>query len=160
MCSSQAHLATCALPSLPACSTLHLLSLAQSWKTWQLRSSLCGSFVQESERVMSTVLSVQPRSSHSAGGVSNDEVVATAAQDILANLPALLARQDASIARDPFAPLPTGGHPHTHAPACTGPCRDAQDRLLWGDNTRPACQAQALSVISTIMSLHHSNNNS
>lgn len=57
------------------------------------------------------MLSVQPRSSHTAGAVSNDDLVTSIAQDILANLPAPLAREDASIARDPFAPLPTGGYP-------------------------------------------------
>lgn len=68
-------------------------------------------FLQEGERLIGTVLSVQPRSSHTAGAVSNDDMVAGVAQDILANLPAALAREDASIARDPFAPLPTGAHP-------------------------------------------------
>ena len=65
--------------------------------------------LQESERLISTVLSVQPRMSHAAGAVSNDDMVASMAQETLANLPALLAREDASIAKDPFAPLPTGG---------------------------------------------------
>ncbi|KAL3130869.1 hypothetical protein ABBQ38_000199 [Trebouxia sp. C0009 RCD-2024] len=64
--------------------------------------------LQESERLISTVLSVQPRASHTAGAVSHDDMVAGVAQDALANLPAPLAREDASIARDPFAPLPTG----------------------------------------------------
>lgn len=71
---------------------------------------------QESERLISTVLSVQPRMSHTAGAVSNDDMVASIAQSTLANLPAPLAREDASIAKDPFAPLPTGGYPCTPAP--------------------------------------------
>lgn len=68
-------------------------------------------FLQEGERLINTVLSVQPRTSHIAGAVSNDDIVASIAQDVLANLPAALAREDASIARDPFAPLPTGAPP-------------------------------------------------
>ena len=75
----------------------------------QLTIYVHGGVLQESERVMSTVLSVQPRTSHTAGAVSNDDMVASVAQDILANLPAPLSREDASIARDPFAALPTGG---------------------------------------------------
>ena len=51
---------------------------------------------------------MQPRTSPAAGALSNDVLVANMAQDILGALPAPLAREDASIARDPFAPLPTG----------------------------------------------------
>ena len=68
---------------------------------------VCG-LLQESERLISLMLSMQPRTSPAAGAVPNDVLVATMAQDILASLPAPLAREDASIARDPFAPLPTG----------------------------------------------------
>ena len=57
---------------------------------------------------MSAVLAMQPRSSAVAGAMSNDTLVANLAQDILASLPAALQREDASIARDPFARLPTG----------------------------------------------------
>ena len=81
---------------------------------------LCCVVVQESERLISTVLSVQPRMSHTAGAVSNDDMVASVAQDTLANLPAPLAREDASIAKDPFAPLPTGG-----LTPCAGPQWDS-----------------------------------
>ncbi len=54
------------------------------------------------------MLSIQPRPGLAAGSVSGDDLVANMAQDILANLPAPLLQEDASIAKDPFAVLPTG----------------------------------------------------
>ncbi|KAL3138895.1 hypothetical protein ABBQ32_005718 [Trebouxia sp. C0010 RCD-2024] len=88
------------IQGLPAVDTASVFSMhPNADTTFQL---------QESERLISTVLSVQPRMSHTAGAVSNDDMVASVAQDALANLPAPLVREDASIARDPFAPLPTG----------------------------------------------------
>jgi len=56
------------------------------------------------------VLSIQPRTGPAAGSVSGDDLVANMARDILANLPAPLLREDASIAKDPFAVLPTGAN--------------------------------------------------
>ena len=58
--------------------------------------------------MLGTVLSIQPRTGPAAGSVSGDDLVANMAQDILVNLPAPLLREDASIAKDPFATLPTG----------------------------------------------------
>ena len=113
MCSTPGAL-TPVCAAILACS-LNTHLLAHFGKTEQVISSRCRAVLQESERLISTVLSVQPRTSHTAGAVSNDELVASTAQDILANLPAALAREDASIARDPFAPLPTGAYPYTHA---------------------------------------------
>ncbi len=69
--------------------------------------------VQESERLLGTVLSIQPRTTSAAGGTSNDDLVANMARDILAGLSAPLSREDASIAKDPFAPLPTGHFLHS-----------------------------------------------
>ena len=54
------------------------------------------------------MLSIQPRTTPAAGGISHDDLVAKMAQDILAGLPGALSRDDTSIAKDPFAPLPTG----------------------------------------------------
>ena len=54
------------------------------------------------------MLSIQPRTTPAAGGASRDDLVAKMAQDILAGLPGPLSREDTSIAKDPFAPLPTG----------------------------------------------------
>ena len=71
-------------------------------------TSQCAALLQESDRLVSSVLSIQPRISPAAGAVSDDDLVTKCAQDILTNLPAPLAREDASIARDPFAPLHTG----------------------------------------------------
>ena len=56
---------------------------------------------------------MQPGTGSAAAGVSNDVLVTTIAQDILAALPSPLCRADASIAKDPFALLPTGPAP-TH----------------------------------------------
>ena len=66
--------------------------------------------VQESQRLLSTVLSIQPRTGPAAGSVSGDDFVANMARDVLANLPAPLLRADASIAKDPFAVLHTGAN--------------------------------------------------
>jgi len=73
-----------------------------------IKSSPCIRSVQESERLLGTVLSIQPRTGPAAGSVSSDDLVANMAQDILAHLPAPLLWEDASIAKDPFAILPTG----------------------------------------------------
>ena len=111
ICSAQASLTHVCAAILACLLTIDLL--AHCCKIEEAISSLCCASLQEGERLISTVLSVQPRTSHTAGAVSNDEMVASVAQDILANLPAALAREDASIARDPFAPLSTGTYPHT-----------------------------------------------
>ena len=54
------------------------------------------------------MLSIQPHTGPAAGSVSGDDLVGSMAQDILANLPVPLLREDASIAKDPFAILSTG----------------------------------------------------
>ncbi|DBA83803.1 TPA: hypothetical protein ACH3X1_006326, partial [Trebouxia sp. C0004] len=88
------------IQGLPATDTAQVFSMhANADTAFQL---------QESERLLGTVLSIQPRTGLAAGSVSSDELVANMAQDILANLPAPLLREDASIAKDPFAVLPTG----------------------------------------------------
>ena len=58
------------------------------------------------------MLSIQPGAARPAGTACNDDQVAQLVTNILANLPALLSREDASVARDPFAPLSTGKLPH------------------------------------------------
>ena len=67
---------------------------------------------QESKRLLSTVLSIQPGAARPAGTACNDDQVAQLVTSILADLPAVLSRDDASVAKDPFAPLSTGKPPH------------------------------------------------
>lgn len=70
--------------------------------------------LQESKRLLSTVLSIQPGTTQPAGAAgpagpaSVDSHMAQLVSNILANLPASLSREDASVAKDPFAPLPSG----------------------------------------------------
>ena len=67
--------------------------------------------LQESKRLLSTVLSIQPGVVHPAGTASGGDQVAQLVASILADLPAVLSKEDASVARDPFAPLSTGDLP-------------------------------------------------
>lgn len=67
--------------------------------------------LQDSKRLLDTVLSIQPgaaRAAGTAGAASSDDRVAQLVNDVLASLPAVFLREDASVARDPFAQLPTG----------------------------------------------------
>lgn len=57
------------------------------------------------------MLSIQPGAAHPAGTASSGDQVAQLVASILADLPAVLSKEDASVARDPFAPLSTGGLP-------------------------------------------------
>ncbi|KAK9815239.1 hypothetical protein WJX72_000483 [[Myrmecia] bisecta] len=61
--------------------------------------------LQETHKVIETILSIQPRIATAAGEQSPDDVVASLADEILQSLPASFSHDDASIPHNPFAPL-------------------------------------------------------
>lgn len=76
--------------------------------------------LQESRRLLSTVQSLQPGAAHIAGATGSNSQLAQLVESILSSMPAPLSREDASVARDPFAPLSTGmpSKGNTHLMQC------------------------------------------
>ncbi len=64
--------------------------------------------LQESDRILTSILALQPRIATSAGGRSSDEIVRDLSEEILASLPDPLTPDHASAVKNPFAPLPSG----------------------------------------------------
>jgi dynein heavy chain len=64
--------------------------------------------LQESKKVVDTVLSIQPQVSAAGGGKTSEEIVAELAKEIEEKMPSVLDRENASEERDPFAVTESG----------------------------------------------------
>lgn len=94
---------------------LRQLPMAEAPEVFGMHENANLSFqLQETRKVLDTVLGLQPRVTTAGGGKSSDEIVAELAASMEARLPPEdLSRENAcGGSKDPFAPLPSG-HPNS-----------------------------------------------